>query len=243
MTDPISLPFLEQKPSEKVGALYAPTFSVIGRGKILGEKVQIYSDPDEPLFHGQEICELLGIGDFKRALKRLDDDERIMGKADSFWHGQRVIFITESGLYTLILESRKPEAKVFKRWITHEVLPSLRRYGQYPPPKRLPAAEPLKLTAQLEALLPAEVKQLPLRRQMIIAERLYAARLVELAPHPSLNKKIRHVITHGLGRRRGWSFTSIYRFHRAYTKAQCDWRVLDTRFELSGRRKKLEAGQ
>lgn len=82
----------------------------------------------EPWFVAKDVCDALGISNPTDALKRLDDDERArfnlgrQGKAN---------IVNEPGLYSLILASRKPEAKAFKRWITHEVLPAIRRDGGY----------------------------------------------------------------------------------------------------------------
>ena len=83
---------------------------------------------NEPWFVAKDVCDALGISNPTDALKRLDDDERArfnlgrQGEAN---------FVNEPGLYSLILASRKPEAKAFKRWITHEVLPAIRRDGGY----------------------------------------------------------------------------------------------------------------
>lgn len=74
-----------------------------------------------------DVCSILCLGNVSHALSRLDEDEKGIISNDRY----KLLTINESGLYSLILGSRKKEAKVFKRWITHEVLPSIRKTGQY----------------------------------------------------------------------------------------------------------------
>ncbi|EDP24819.1 phage antirepressor [Parvimonas micra] len=82
----------------------------------------------EPWFVAKDVCEILEITNPTMALQRLDDDER--AKFNLGRQGETNI-VNEPGLYTLILGSRKPEAKEFKRWITHEVIPAIRKTGSY----------------------------------------------------------------------------------------------------------------
>lgn len=86
---------------------------------------------DEFFFCGKDLCSVLEIIDHKQALSRLDDDQR--GWYNTYTPGgnQKMIYVSESGLYELILQSRKPEARKFRKWITSEVLPALRKYGVY----------------------------------------------------------------------------------------------------------------
>ena len=83
---------------------------------------------NEPWFVAKDVCDALEISNPTDALKRLDDDER--ARFNLGRQGEANI-VNEPGLYSLILASRKPEAKAFKRWITHEVLPAIRRDGGY----------------------------------------------------------------------------------------------------------------
>lgn len=85
----------------------------------------------EPLFCGKDTCELLDISKYRDATARLDEDQRCPVLVDTVGGPQTMTFITEGGLYELILRSRKPEAKVFRKWITDEVLPQIRRTGSY----------------------------------------------------------------------------------------------------------------
>lgn len=82
----------------------------------------------EPWFVAKDVCDILEISNPSDALKRLDDDERSMFNLGR--QGETNI-VNEAGLYVLVLGSRKPEAHEFKRWVTHEVLPSIRRHGGY----------------------------------------------------------------------------------------------------------------
>lgn len=86
----------------------------------------------EPWFVLVEVCRKLEIGNSSDAARRLDDDEKdALDIIDPIGRKQRTTVINESGLYSLILSSRKPEAKRFKKWITSEVLPSIRKTGGY----------------------------------------------------------------------------------------------------------------
>src|SRR5690606_22371022 len=83
---------------------------------------------NEPWFVATDVCRILEIQNVTQALQRLDDDERSMF---NIGRQGKTNIINEPGLYTLILGSRKPEAKQFKRWITHEVIPTIRKTGGY----------------------------------------------------------------------------------------------------------------
>lgn len=84
----------------------------------------------EPWFVAKDVCDILGHSNVSMALDRLDDDER--SKFNLGRQGETNI-VNEAGLYALVLGSRKPEAHEFKRWVTHEVLPQIRRTGGYIP--------------------------------------------------------------------------------------------------------------
>lgn len=82
----------------------------------------------EPWFVAKDVCDILGHSNVSMVLDRLDDDER--SKFNLGRQGETNI-VNEAGLYSLVLGSRKPEAHEFKRWVTHEVLPSIRKHGAY----------------------------------------------------------------------------------------------------------------
>lgn len=86
----------------------------------------------EPWFVAKDACDILGI-DTNHLREALDDDEITNLRNSEVWNqpGRAPLIISEPGLYKLIMRSRKPEAKEFQRWVTHEVLPSIRKYGAY----------------------------------------------------------------------------------------------------------------
>ena len=82
-------------------------------------------------FVAKDVCEALEIKNARDALMRLEDDEKAnVGLTDGS-QNRKMNIVNEYGLYNLVLASRKPEAKAFKRWITHEVIPSIRKHGAY----------------------------------------------------------------------------------------------------------------
>ena len=89
----------------------------------------------EPWFVAADVCRALAIGNPSMALDRLDDDERTLISIEGASNGKPVNGVNEPGLYSLVLGSRKPEAKAFKRWITHEVIPAIRKTGGYQVPQ------------------------------------------------------------------------------------------------------------
>lgn len=83
---------------------------------------------NEPWFVAKDVCDVLEIKNTTQAIQKLDEDERTMFNIGR--QGETNV-VNEYGLYSLILRSRKPEAKQFKRWVTHEVLPTIRKHGAY----------------------------------------------------------------------------------------------------------------
>lgn len=121
-------------------------------------------------FVAGDVCAVLEIANPRHAVSRLDEDERGVLTVDTTGGEQEVVIINESGLYSLVMSSRKPEAKKFKKWVTAEVLPAIRQSGTYthpttlPPPAPAPVAQPLaydktKLAYGLAAQASAEVQR------------------------------------------------------------------------------------
>jgi anti-repressor protein len=79
----------------------------------------------------KDICEILDLGTTSKAIERLDNDEKGVNSIPTLGGLQTLSVVSESGLYSLTLGSKKPEAKPFKRWITHEVIPTIRKTGGY----------------------------------------------------------------------------------------------------------------
>lgn len=122
-------------------------------------ELQIFQSPEfgrvrtvniggEPWFVGRDIALALGYSNTKDALaKHVDDDDKKMGSQnatpsikDSLGRDQYPVFINESGLYSLVLSSKLPTAKKFKRWVTSEVLPAIRKHGGYMTPEKVEEA-------------------------------------------------------------------------------------------------------
>ena len=114
-------------------------------------KVRTLNLNGEPWFVAVDVCNVLDLSNPTIAVSRLDEDER--AKFNLGRQGDATI-VNEPGLYTLVLGSRKPEAKAFKRWITHEVIPAIRKHGVYI------TDEKLKLFAEHPELLDALMKSL-----------------------------------------------------------------------------------
>lgn len=89
----------------------------------------VRGDDGEPLFVARDVTDALGLD--RTATRRLDEDEKGVRSTHTPGGNQQVLLVTEPGFYKLVLQSRKPEAKTFQRWVTHEVLPALRRDGGY----------------------------------------------------------------------------------------------------------------
>lgn len=94
-------------------------------------KIRTLTIDGEPWFVAADVCKALELGNPSMTVERLDADEKGISSIDTLGGKQRMAIINEPGLYSVILCSRKPEAKAFKRWITHEVIPAIRKHGGY----------------------------------------------------------------------------------------------------------------
>lgn len=94
-------------------------------------QIRVIDRDGEPWFVAVDVCSALELEDTGRATSRLDEDELTRIKIVSGGQNREMLAVNEPGLYSLVLGSRKPEAKAFKRWVTHEVLPSIRQNGYY----------------------------------------------------------------------------------------------------------------
>lgn len=97
----------------------------------------IEKENNELWFVAKDVCDILEIKNSRDAVSRLDDDEKGVVLTDTPGGRQKLQVVNEFGLYNLVLTSRKPEAKEFKRWITHEVIPSIRKHGAYMTPETI----------------------------------------------------------------------------------------------------------
>lgn len=98
--------------------------------------IRILEKDGEPWFVAKEICEVLNLSDTYMATKSIDDDDKLIQTLFVSGQNRQVTLINESGLYSLVLRSNKPEAKAFKKWVTSEVLPSIRKRGAYLTPDK-----------------------------------------------------------------------------------------------------------
>jgi len=122
-----------------------------------GNDIRVVTKDGQPWWVAKDVCEVLEIKNNRDALARLDEDEKGVDSTDTLGGAQQVQVVNEPGLYSLILGSRKPEAKQFKRWITHEVIPTIRKTGAYSLPTLTPneaIALSLKQTADMMTKFP-----------------------------------------------------------------------------------------
>ena len=122
----------------------------------------------------RDVCEILEIGNSRMVSDRLDEDEKDdVSITDAIGRQQNTTVISESGLYNVILLSRKPEAKKFKRWVTHEVLPIIRKHGAYMTPE---TAEQVLLNPDTVINLAQQIKE---SREVI---RVQEQRIADMRP-------------------------------------------------------------
>lgn len=103
-----------------------------------GEIRTLADEANEPLFCLADLCAALGISNHRNVKARLDEDDvRLMDTTDNLGRMQQVIFVTESGMYDVILRSDAEKAKPFRKWVTSEVLPTIRKHGVYATPQTI----------------------------------------------------------------------------------------------------------
>jgi prophage antirepressor-like protein len=143
-----------------------------------GEKpVRVVQLEGEPWFVAADVCAVLEIGNPTMALRSLDDDERALNSIEGIPGGVSVNVISWPGLYSLVLRSRKPEAKKFDRWLRHEVLEQIRKTGSYSiePPAPAPLAPAMALDPILSMLAVMREDQLKLNQRLAALETCAAA--------------------------------------------------------------------
>lgn len=119
-------------------------------------EIRTKMEKGEPLFCIKDVCEVLGHTNPSVAIQMLDEDERgkkSLGRQGEAW------FCTESGLYALIVRSNKPEARKFRKWVTSEVLPAIRKYGFYSTDRKAIDKAEAKLQRQKVLDMLKEVRQ------------------------------------------------------------------------------------
>lgn len=101
-----------------------------------GNETRVVEIDGQPWWVAKDVCEILGL-DVTSGARGLDDDEKGLHNVQTPGGEQQMTVVNEPGLYSLVLRSRKPEAKAFKRWITHEVIPAIRKHGGYLTPQKV----------------------------------------------------------------------------------------------------------
>lgn len=163
--------------------------------------VRVAGTSEEPLFCLADVCKVLDLGNPSQVKARLGD-EVISNEVipDSLGRQQETTFINEDGLYDVILDSRKPQAKAFRKWITSEVLPSIRKTGSYSVQQRyeIPQSfsEALMLAAKQAQQIEEQQKQLEARDEQIRqdAPRVLFSKAVETAKRSCLVAELAKIL-------------------------------------------------
>ncbi len=134
------------------------------------QEVRFVGNANDPWWVAADVCAVLEIANVSDAVGRLDDDEKLISSLPISGQTRDVLCINESGLYSLVLTSRKPQAKAFKKWLTADVIPSIRKTGKYESPSVATVEQ--KQTALIgvadamlrlhDSTLPAAIKQIML---------------------------------------------------------------------------------
>lgn len=149
-----------------------------------GAEVRTVQKDGAPWFVLKDVCGVLGVGNVSDVYARLDTDEKGVGQIDTLGGRQSMNIISESGLYNVILRSDKPEAKPFRKWVTAEVLPAIRRSGGYIAGQNdlSPAelmAKALKVAEQTLAERDARISSLQVQNAIMAPKADYFDELVE----------------------------------------------------------------
>jgi prophage antirepressor-like protein len=149
-------------------------------------ELRVVGDADHPWWVAADVCEALGIAQVSKAVGKLDEDEKGVTTVPTLGGDQTMVTVNESGLYSLILKSRKEKAKAFKKWITSEVIPAIRKTGTYtvpavkpPTPSQMILVMAQQMVANEERIMQVaeEVKQIKaeIKTETHEAKRLAAA--------------------------------------------------------------------
>lgn len=142
----------------------------------------------EPWFALKDVCAVLGISNHKMTAQRLDEDEvSLTDLTDSMGRQQETTVINESGLYNVILRSDKPEAKPFRKWVTSEVLPSIRKTGSYTMPK---------LSKEMQAVFLLDQRTVQQEARLTALENTMT---VDYSQQQTLKKAVGRVVVEALG--------------------------------------------
>lgn len=190
-------------------------------------EIQVFNNPEfgdvrtvsignEPWFVAVDVCKSLRISNSRDAVARLDDDEKGVVSTDTLGGKQDMAIINEPGLYSLVLGSRKPEAKAFKRWITHDVIPSIRKHGLYMTPAKLQEtlAKPENLMVILQTLADEQMKNAELtetNQKLEETNLLLASGEHQWSGKALLNALVRSYAKNCCGGNNGYAWTYYYK--------------------------------
>lgn len=187
---------------------------------------------DDPWFVAKDICDVLEHTNSRKAVEGLDDDELMSQKVTSGGQSREMTFISESGLYTLIIRSNKPQAKQFRKWVTAEVLPQIRRTGAYQTPAgdrrvfvnhshRKDSAAPNGLDIRYTLDL-GKIVANPTRRGVELLERLTGIQLSDIPLTEAEGEQALEIVTRFLSDRVRFQpgaqamFSAVYASYRHY---------------------------
>ena len=146
--------------------------------------VRTISKAGEPWFVVADICKILDIGNPSDPIRRLDEDEKGVDLIETPGGKQSMVTVNEYGLYNLVLGSRKPQAKAFKRWVTHDVIPAIRKHGVYA------VDEVLKDPDLLISALTALKEERQQRQKLELEAAISRQQIAEMHPKASYYDKV-----------------------------------------------------
>ena len=222
----------------------------IGVFEFGGRTLEIFSQgPGQFWMMGKVLCAMVGIRGGDRQLQSLPENEKLLftlyraGRASglhtmqprtvsaldtvkSRYQGRRVVLVSMAGMFRLIFQSRKPQAEMLKTAILDRLFPAVFQHGQCPAPASMELA--LRVPPQLAAFCPQDddFRRLCVREQILVAERLSAVMEIEAAPLRSLVSRCRAVAATRQSRMKGFSYASVFRFHRTWCQSGRNWRGL-----------------
>lgn len=181
---------------------------------------------DEPWFVAKDVCEILEISNNRDAVSRLDDDEKATVGLTDGSQIRNYSIVNEFGLYNLVLSSRKPEAKIFKRWITHDVIPSIRSTGGYQVSKDPIVA--LRLMLQATEETKEEVEDV--KNRVVNLEENVS---INPGKYSYISKRISQKV-HQVGKERKWNMNKeqVALLYKDLNKAVADVSGVRTRSQL-----------
>lgn len=165
----------------------------------------------EPWFVLKDVCEVLGLTTPARVAERLDSDEvSLTHLTDSMGRKQSTYVINESGLYNVILRSDKPEAKPFRKWVTSEVLPSIRKTGSYTVPK---------LSKEMQALFLLDQRTVQQEQRITALENNM---VVDYGQQHALRKAVSRAVITALGGKDAPAYINPHSRGRMYSECNND---------------------